>query len=259
VPTVSRPRRVLAIVRYTWSGAWRQWLLFAPPALLVLLSALQLPRILNVASQFQGGTTERWNAIAAHAALVEALYANCTVIGTIFAIVLGVSLTGRRGIRHQIAPILARPLSRWEFVLGRWLGRGLVLVVFWLIPMAGIEAVRIVVESPIGLNPMAFGAPLALGLLVLAGSMAMGAVLGAIPGGFTALASFWAITLLHGCPARWILPPLADLLQASTPFAAAGPPTVLVALLFQAATWTGIFCAVTAWLLERADFGSRSW
>jgi len=267
---VIRPKHVLAIVRYTWSGAWRRWVVFVPPALLVLLLLFQLPRVVHVASLFDE-PGESWRAIAGFAELVEAVYANCLVLGTIFALALGASSTGRRGVRRQIAPILARPLSRLDFALGRIVGHAMVLAVFWLIPAVAFEALRVAVGSPVRLHPLAYLLPYALHLLVMAGGMAAGSMLRAIPAALVGMAFFWIVLFLRGghespggiwqgsaTASRWLFPPLTDLLHAAAPFMS--PATLLThgVLLVQAAAWVGIFFVVTAWRYERADFGSRS-
>jgi ABC-type transport system involved in multi-copper enzyme maturation permease subunit len=195
---VIRPKHVLAIARYTWSGAWRRWVVFVPPALLVLLLLFQLPRVIHVASLFDE-PDESWRAIAGFAELVEAVYSNCIVLGTIFALALGTSSTGRGGVRRQIAPILARPLSRFDFVLGRTVGHAMVLAVFWLIPAVAFEALRIGVGSPVRLHPLAYLLPYALHLLVLTGGMAAGSVLRAIPAAFVGMAFIWIVLQPRSC------------------------------------------------------------
>jgi hypothetical protein len=265
-----RSGRVVTIAWYTWSGARRRWILFAPPALLVLLLLLQLPRIVHVTSLFDGSGGD-WRAIAGFAELVEALYANCIVLGAIFAVGLGASSTGRRGLRHQVAPILARPLSRSEFVLGRTAGLASVLAVYWLIPAAVFESLRYVVGAPVRLNPFAYVVPFALHLLLLAAGMAAGSLLRTIPAAAVTAACAWGVLLLGAgagssidawrllsAATRWVVPPLADLLRASAPFLS--PATLLAhaALLVQTGAWVAILVVATVWRFERIDFGSRS-
>jgi len=265
-----RTGRVVTIAWYTWSGAKRRWIVFAPPALLVLLLLLQLPRIVHVASLFDASASD-WRAIAAFAEFVEALYANCIVLGSIFALTLGASSTGRRGVRHQIAPILARPLSRSEFILGRVVGLAAVLGVFWLIPATIFEGLRWVVGSPVRLHPLAYLVPFTVHLLILAAGMAAGSAFRTIPAATVTVVCFWGVLWLgsgHDSPdqawqrlsaaSRWFFPPLADLLHAAAPFASQAAFLTQAALLIQTGAWIVILVVVTIWCYERSDFGPRS-
>lgn len=262
--------RELAIAWYTWSGAKRRWIVFAPPSLLVLLLLLQLPRVVHVASLFDVPSGD-WRAIAGFAELVEAFYANCIALGAIFALALGASSTGRRGVRHQIAPILARPLARSEFVLGRIVGLTLVLGVFWLIPAITFEGLRWAVGSPVRLHPLAYVVPFTLHLLLLAAGMAAGSVLRTIPAVTITAACCWVVLLLGvaddassrtwqllSTVSRWLVPPLADLLQAAAPFASPATLWTHAAVLAQTMAWIGILIVATVWRYERTDFGPRS-
>ena len=267
---VIRTGRVVTIAWYTWSGAKRRWIVFTPPALLVLLLLLQLPRVVHVASLFDASGTD-WRAIAAFAELVEAFYANCIVLGAIFALTLGASSTGARGVRHQIAPILARPLSRSEFVLGRMAGLAAVLGVFWSIPAAIFEGLRWVVGSPVGLHPLAYLVPFTIHLLILAAGMAAGSVFRTIPAATVTAVCFWGVLGLGvshdstnevwqrlSAASRWVLPPLADLLHAAAPFASQATLLTKVALLIQTGAWIVILLVVTVWRYQRSDFGPRA-
>lgn len=267
---MTRARRVVAIALYTWSGAKRRWIVLAPPSLLVLLLVLQLPRVVHVATLFDAPAGD-WQAIAGFADLVEAFYANCVVLGAIFALALGASSTGRRGVRHQIAPILARPMARSEFVLGRMVGLALVLGVFWLVPATIFEVIPWAVGSPVRMHPWAYLVPFTLHLLLLAAGMAVGSVLRTIPAVTVAAVGSWVVLLLGAgddspnrawriasAASRWVVPPLADLLQAAAPFVS---PTTLwahAALLVQSGAWVVILIVATAWRYEQIDFGPHS-
>ncbi len=267
---MTRIARISTIAWYTWSGARRRWVVLVPPALLLLILLLQLPRIVHVASLFDA-SAEDWRATTGFAELVEALYANCVILGAIFSVVLGASSTGRRGVRHEIAAILARPLSRSEFVVGRMTGLGMVLGVFWLIPAATFEVFRWGVGSPVHVHPLAYLVPFALHLLFLAMGMAAGSVLRTIPALAVTVAYCWAVLFLHGnsdsssrawqnvsVVSRWVVPPLADLVHAAAPFASPVAMSMHVALLAQAVAWIGLFVVAASWFYERGDFGSRS-
>jgi hypothetical protein len=56
---------------------------------------------------------------------------------------------------------------------------------------------------------------------------------------------------------RWVVPPLADLLHAATPFTSPATLWTHGVLLVQAGAWTAILVVATAWRHERADFGLR--
>jgi hypothetical protein len=267
---VIRPGLVLTIAWYTWSGARRRWIVFVPPALLLLVLLLQLPRVVHVAAMFDAPGGD-WRATAGFAELIEAIHANCIIVGAVFAVGLGASSTGRRGVRHQIASILARPLSRSEFVLGRTAGLGIVLGVFWLIPAATFEILRWGVGSPVRLHPLAYLVPLALHALLLVIGMAAGSVFRTIPAVSVAVAYCWSVLFVCGSSdssgqawqlvsgaLRWVVPPLAELVHATAPFAS--PATLLMhgVLLAQTVAWIGLFGVATAWCHERGDFGSHS-
>jgi len=260
---------VLAIASYTWTGARRRWLVFAPAAIFGLLILLQLPRLSHVASLSDDPGQEA-RAIAAFADLVAAIHANCLVLGAIFAVALGCSATGRRASRHQIAPILARPVSRGQFVLGRVIGLSFVQGLIWLIPAVTIEVLRWSVGAPVRLHPLAYLVPFALHLMLMTAGMAAGSVWRAMPAASVVATGSLCVLLLRegeqspgslwrhvGAASRYGVPPLADLLRAASPFLSPETVASQAALLLQSLAWIGIFVALTVLRFETSDFGGR--
>ena len=62
--------------------------------------------------------------------------ANIEVFGTLIAIFVGVSLVNKELERRTIYTIITRPIQRYQFILGKYLGLLLTLVVEILIMMA---------------------------------------------------------------------------------------------------------------------------
>ena len=268
---MSSVTRTLWLARFTWTGARRRWIVFLPFGLLVLMTMTQAPRIAFLASLFADADA-RSRAIAGYADLLVSIYDSCVLIGTGLAIALGTTSTGARGLRAHLAPILARPVSRLEFVLGRLLGNGLVIILFWLLPALVFEIIRLVVGTPVRVEASAYPLPLLLHLLLLAFGMSLGTLLRPIPATFLGLGFCWAVLVLSNPEgtsstwpvplselARWCLPPLRDLLQNAAPFAGPLALEARIALIVQALTWVAFFTASAVWRFERIDFVVRDY
>jgi hypothetical protein len=235
-----------------------------------LLFLLQLPRLSHLAA-LSRGPADGARAIAAFADFVAAIHANGLVLGAVFAVALGCSATGGRASRHRVAPILARPLSRGQFVVGRTIGLAFVLGWVWLIPALALEVLRWGVDVPVRLHPLAYLVPFVLHMMLMTAGMAAGSIWRALPasaivatvslcvlvlrGGERSPSSLWQQV---GAASRCGVPPLADLLRAASPFASPETVAAQAALLLQSLAWIGIFVALTALRFETCDFGRRS-
>lgn len=268
---MSAMARTLWIAQFTWTGARRRWIVFLPLGLLVLMTMTQAPRIAFLTSLF-ADADERSRALAGYADLLASIYDSCVLIGAGLAVALGTTSTGARGLRAQLAPILARPLSRHEFVLGRLLGNGLVMVLFWLLPALLFEIIRLVVGTPLRVEASAYPLPLLLHLLLLAFGMWLGTLLRPLPASFLGLGCCWVVLVLsdpHGTSStwpvplaelpRWCLPPLRDLLQSAAPFADPFTLEARIALMLRALAWAAFFTASATWRFERIDFVVRDY
>ena len=79
--------------------------------------------------------------------------AGISLFGSLTAIFLGVFLLYTEVQRRTIHAIVSKPIERWEFVVGKYLGMGLVLTVLvalFAVAMAGVLAVRgVAISTPV--------------------------------------------------------------------------------------------------------------
>lgn len=72
------------------------------------------------------------------------------IIGVLIAVFLGISLVSREIERRSLYNVLAKPVARWEFILGKYLGLLLTLVVNTAIMAAGFYAALLYVSHGTG-------------------------------------------------------------------------------------------------------------
>jgi ABC-type transport system involved in multi-copper enzyme maturation permease subunit len=90
------------------------------------------------------------------------------VFGTVIAIFIGVGLVSKEIERRSVYPLLAKPLSRTEFLLGKFLGLAFVLLVNVVVMSLGLLLTLLSTgrRADLGLLKAAFGIYLALLLVV---------------------------------------------------------------------------------------------
>ena len=93
-----------------------------------------------------------------------------SLYGVLVAIVLGSTSLHRELEYKTIFPILSRPVRRWEYLVGKYLGTLLTVVVFIAIDAAGV-LILLSLES--GQSPWRAGAGVLAALVVLAGFLAL--------------------------------------------------------------------------------------
>ena len=175
--------RIGLMTWFTLMGAWRRWILFIPVGLTAVVFVGQLPRVFNLAATFSvpGRDAE---AMDRYALFLSSMYDNYVFLGALLALALGAVATGSRRLRSHLLPILARPLARLDFIMGRALGNFAVILVFWALPVIVFEGVRLWVHAPVRVAFSAYLTPLLLHMLLLALGMALGAVMPALPATF---------------------------------------------------------------------------
>ena len=80
--------------------------------------------------------------------------ASLNVFGIIMAIFLGIGLVSKEIDSRTIATIISKPMHRYEFLLGKYLGLLLTLGVNTLLMLAGLLGVLMLLEVPI--EPLLF-------------------------------------------------------------------------------------------------------
>lgn len=95
--------------------------------------------------------------------------ASIEIFGTMIAIFVGVGLVAKELERRSLYPLLAKPLSRQEFILGKFLGLALTLLVNTAVMTLGLFATLLLTGG--SFDPRLLAAVLAtyLGLLVVVG------------------------------------------------------------------------------------------
>jgi ABC-type transport system involved in multi-copper enzyme maturation permease subunit len=83
------------------------------------------------------------------------------IFGTLIAIFIGVGLVNKEIERRSLYPLLAKPLGRTEFFLGKFAGLGLTLLVNLAVMTAGVYAALVLARHEMG------------GLLILKGAYAI--------------------------------------------------------------------------------------
>lgn len=113
-----RARAVWAIAQVTWSEILRDRILYN-----VLLGAVALLFLSLLAAQLMFGRSER--------ILIDFGIASLQISCGAIAVFTGATLLGREFERRTAWIALARPISRHQFVLGKWLGLAVVLALNW--------------------------------------------------------------------------------------------------------------------------------
>lgn len=120
-------RRLLAVAANTYRESIRERVLYnlAFFAILMTLSGLLLGRL----------------SIRQDDKIIKDLgLAAIDVFGTMIAVFVGVTLVSKEVERRSLYPLLAKPLARHEFILGKFLGLGLTLLVNTALMAAGLLA-----------------------------------------------------------------------------------------------------------------------
>ena len=117
--------RVLAIARNTFRENIRDKVLYNLVlfALLMIVSSLAL-------GQLTLGHTDK--------VIVDLGLSSISMIGTLIAIFIGISLVSKELERRTVYALLAKPVHRWEFILGKFLGLAFTLTVNVVIMTAGL-------------------------------------------------------------------------------------------------------------------------
>lgn len=114
--------------------------------LLYLLLVFSLLLILGSISLTQL-TIGQWSRVVLNVGL-----ATVHISGALVAIMVGVGLIAGEVERKTVYVTLAKPLPRWQFVLGRYLGLVTVLAILVAVMGACIAAVLNVVKEPVGIT-----------------------------------------------------------------------------------------------------------
>lgn len=93
--------------------------------------------------------------------------ASIDVFGTIIALFIGVGLVNKEIERRSLYPLLAKPLSRGEFFLGKFVGLGFTLFVNVGVMATGIFVTLWATRHPVDLHLLNAVYPLFLGLLLV--------------------------------------------------------------------------------------------
>ncbi len=89
------------------------------------------------------------------------------VFGTLIALFLGVGLVRKEIERRSLYPLLAKPLSRGEFLVGKFAGLGFTLLVNVAVMTAGLYLTLFATHHPLDLSLLKAIVPLYLGLLIV--------------------------------------------------------------------------------------------
>jgi len=262
-------RRVGVMTWYTWIGVWRRWIVLVPLALFGMLILFQLPRIYTIRSLMARDATSD-EGFYAYAAFIASNYTNLLLWGAFLAVGLGAAGTGSRKLGSHMLPILARPVSRVDFVAGRMIGNSLVLVILWLAPAVVFRLMGTYFESPVQISPWAYVAPLLVHLTLVSLGLALGTYLSSVPATAAGVAIFWLILFVSSQDnssvewlrslsflSPWLVPPLQDLFMSAAPFASPSSLTLNVTLYVQSLAWIGIFLTLTARRLSMLDLTTR--
>jgi ABC-type transport system involved in multi-copper enzyme maturation permease subunit len=93
--------------------------------------------------------------------------ASMELFGTLIAILLGVGLVAKEIERRSVYPLLAKPLSRAELLLGKFLGLGFTLLVNLSVMTAGLYLTLLATGRRVDLRLLQAVYPIFLGLLLV--------------------------------------------------------------------------------------------
>ncbi|MEA2607855.1 MAG: type transport system permease protein [Chloroflexota bacterium] len=264
------------------------WVLAALTVVSVILVGLGLDRLVSLARD--GGTAELEIRIGVSQVLILIAFMFSFVLAMTAAFVGAPAIGGDLESGVALA-ILARPLRRAEFLIGRWLGSALVVVAYTaasaLLAMGAAAAVS-GYAPPDPILAVAFLSAQALVLLTL--TLALGSVLPSIAAGAIAVVGFglgWLAGVLAGVAtafgvgllgqvaeaSRWIFPsdglwrgvifglepPFVVLLAAgrvprfadANPFYAAAPPPL--PFVVWSIVWIVLVLGAASWWFRRRD------
>lgn len=264
---MSASRAVGVLARHTVVGAWRRGLYVAPAGLVGLQLLFSTPRLVNVYSRAAGGEA---GVAGAWAGFAGSVYGSVVVMGAVLALALGAIGLGSRRLAVYALPLLARSVSRADFVLARFAGSATVLLVLWALVAAALEALRAGGDLPVSIAAPAYALPLLFQLELLALGTLLGTALRPVAATFAGIGVTWAVfaapaaaesdiawlaTVGHG--AQWGLPPFEALLDGSVAFASRADLASEWILAVQAAAWIGLFLGAAWYRFERKDLTAR--
>lgn len=93
--------------------------------------------------------------------------ASIDLFGTLIAVFVGVALVNKEVERRSLYPLLAKPLERHEFILGKFLGLGLTLLVNTALMAAGLLATLYLTHGRLQLGLLRAIYPIYLSLLLV--------------------------------------------------------------------------------------------
>ena len=264
------------------------WVLAALTVVSVILVGLGLERLVSLARE--GGTNELQIRVGVSQVLILIAFMFSFVLAMTAAFIGAPAIGGDLESGVALA-ILARPMRRAEFLLGRWLGSALVVVAYTsasaLLAMAAGALVS-GYSPPDPILAVAFLCGQALVLLTL--TLSLGSVLPSIAAGAIAVVGFglgWLAGVLAGVAtafgvvllgqiaeaSRWIFPsdglwrgviyglepPFVVLLAAGSvprfaeanPFYAAAPPPL--PFVVWSIVWIALVLGATSWWFRRRD------
>ncbi|GEM_PF-91442 len=138
--TTTAVRRIGAIAFYAFKEAIRQKILYALTLLGVAMAAVAL-----VLGQLSAGQQEK--------VLIDVGLSGMRLFGLLIAAFLGIDVAARDMGRQSLLALMAKPVRRSEYILGRFLGGGLTLLVSLAFMGAGVELALASATDGVNLSP----------------------------------------------------------------------------------------------------------
>lgn len=185
--------RIALIARNTFAAILRNRLMVLVLLLLLLVSVPHCYATHEANDALDAGETDTARGYQVMA--IGLLFSMWTFGSTVLGAFLGATALSGEIRTRTIVPVLSRPIERWAFVVGKWLGTQAFVVVFALIGM--IFGLVAFIASPLALTPTTWiGMLQAILLLVAFTSLAflLGTLVSPAIAGGLAFAAYW----LHG-------------------------------------------------------------
>jgi Cu-processing system permease protein len=253
--------KILAIARNTAREALRDKVLYSILAFAIL--------VVGVAALFGSASIGNQMKFVKDFSL-----AAISLFGVVIAVALGVNMLSKELGRRTILNILSKPVGRWQFICGKFLGLSATLAVLVCLMTAALVGIVTAFEGSLDVNLVVAGAAILLELVIVVAIAIFFSAIVVTPtlaGMFTAAAfvagrSAGYLAYFRGDDANpivravagalyWILPHLGrlDVADQVVYGDVVSPGTLALAALY-AAAYTGMLLVLTIALFQRREF-----
>lgn len=130
--------RLLEIARNTFSSTVRKKVLYLAFFIALLIGLAMMGSLAMMRLATEAGEQEA--VVAMQASLFAGVVSNWSAFTALVAVFLGATAVHSEARAGTLATVLAKPVERWRFLLGKWLGVHAFVTLFFLVGMALVMA-----------------------------------------------------------------------------------------------------------------------